>query len=258
LESTIEKRLSLHKDLAEQRQQNDALKSQMTQLQALANIGTATYMVAHEINNLLTPLANFATLALNNPDDKALAEKALRKAVRNCERASKIMESMLAVANGQTQEKKNTKLIVLVEDVFNCLCRDFSKDGITVDIRIPEDLRVWGVPVQVQQVLMNLILNAREAMLPRGGVLAIKAKETTDAVHIELNDTGCGIEQADLKKIFEPFFTTKVNKKSPSKRPGAGLGLAFVKKIVDAHGGTISVESRPARGSSFKITLPKP
>lgn len=266
MESTIEKRLSLHKKLAEQRQQNDALKSQMTQLQALANIGTAAYMVAHEINNLLTPLANFATLALNNQDDKALAEKALRKAVQNCERASKIMESMLAVANGQTQEKKNTKLIVLVEDVFNCLCRDFSKDGITVDIRIPEGLSVWAVPVQIQQVLMNLILNARDAMLPRGGVLTIKANDTTNTVQIEITDTGCGIEQADLKKIFEPFFTTKVDprlrreasKKSPSKRPGAGLGLAFVKKIVDAHGGAISVESRPARGSSFKITLPKP
>lgn len=255
--SIIEKRLSLHKHLAEQRQQKDALKSQMTQLQALANIGTATYMVAHEINNLLTPLANFATLALNNPGDKLLAEKALRKAVQNCERASEIMKSMLAVANGETQQKKNTRLMVLVEDIFNCLCRDFSKDGITVDIQIPEDLSVWSVPVQIQQVLMNLILNAREAMLPRGGVLTIKAEDTADSVQIELVDTGCGIEPADLERIFEPFFTTKVDKKSPSQRSGSGLGLVFVKKIIDAHGGSISVESKPARGSTFRITLPK-
>jgi len=253
----IEKRLSLHKHLADQRQRNDTLKSQMTQLQALANIGTATYMVAHEINNLLTPLANFATLALNNPDDKLLSEKALRKAVQNCERASEIMESMLAVANGETQQKKNTRLIVLVEDIFNCLCRDFSKDGITVDVQVPDDLTVLAVPVQIQQVLMNLILNAREAMLPRGGVLTIKAEETTDAIQIELADTGCGIEPADLERIFEPFFTTKVDKKSPSQRSGSGLGLVFVKKIIDAHGGSISVESKPARGSTFKITLPK-
>ncbi|MEE9370986.1 MAG: HAMP domain-containing sensor histidine kinase [Sedimentisphaerales bacterium] len=255
--SIIDKRLSLHKYLAEQRQQNDALKSQMTQLQALANIGTATYMVAHEINNLLTPLANFATLALNNPDDKLLSEKALRKAVQHCERASEIMESMLAVANGETQEKKNTRLVVLVEDIFRCLCRDFSKDGITVDIQIPEDLSVCSVPVQIQQVLMNLILNAREAMLPRGGVLTIKAENTADLVQIELTDTGCGIEPADLEKIFEPFFTTKVDNKSPSQRSGSGLGLVFVKKIIDAHGGSISVESKPARGSTFKISLPR-
>jgi signal transduction histidine kinase len=257
LTSIIEKRHSLHKDLVGQRQQNDALKSQMTQLQALANIGTATYMVAHEINNLLTPLANFATLALSNPEDKLLSEKALRKAVQNCERASEIMESMLAVANGETQEKKNTRLVVLVEDIFSCLCRDFSKDGITVDIQIPEDLSVWSVPVQIQQVLMNLILNAREAMLPRGGVLTIKAEDAADSVQIELADTGCGIKPADLEKIFEPFFTTKVDNKSPSQRSGSGLGLVFVKKIIDTHGGSISVESKPARGSTFKITLPK-
>ena len=105
---------------------------------------------------------------------------------------------------------------------------------------------------------MNLILNAREAMLPRGGVLTIKAHDTADSVQIELTDTGCGIEPADLEKIFEPFFTTKVDNKSPSQRSGSGLGLVFVKKIIDAHSGSISVESKPARGSTFRITLPKP
>jgi signal transduction histidine kinase len=254
----IEKRLSLHKHLANQQQQNDDLKSHLTALQALANIGTATCMVAHEINNLLTPLANFATLALNNPDDKLLSEKALQRVVRNCERASSIMESMLAVANSQTQEKKNTLLITLVEDIFTCLCRDFAKDGITVSIQIPKDLTVWAIPIQIQQVLMNLILNAREAMLPRGGILTIKAWDTTDAIQIELSDTGCGIEPANLKKIFQQFFTTKTNGKLSSQYSGSGLGLFFVKKTIDDHGGRVSVESEPGRGSTFKITLPKP
>lgn len=254
----IEKRLSLHKHLANQQQQNDALKSHLTHLQALANIGTATCMVAHEINNLLTPLANFAALALNDPDDKLLSEKALQKVIRNCEHASKIMESMLSMANGQTQEKQSSPLITLVENVFTCLCRDFAKDGITVNIQIPEDLTVWAVPIQIQQVLMNLILNARDAMLPRGGVLTIKASDTADAVQIELTDTGCGIEPANLKKIFQPFFTTKVNEKSPAQHSGSGLGLLFVKRIIDDHRGCVSVESKPAVGTSFKITLPKP
>ncbi len=254
----IEKRLSLHKHLANQQQQNDVLQSHITALQALANIGTATCMVAHEINNLLTPLANFATLALNNPNEKSLSEKALQKVVHNCERASKIMESMLAMANSQTQEKKNTVLIALVEDIFTCLCRDFAKDGITVNIQVPQDLTVWAVPIQIQQVLMNLILNAREAMLPRGGILTIKAWDTTDAVQIELSDTGCGIEPADLKMVFQPFFTTKANEKSPSQHSGSGLGLFFVKRVIDDHGGCVSVESKPAGGTTFKITLPKP
>jgi signal transduction histidine kinase len=254
----IEKRLSLHKHLANQQQQNDVLQSQFAALQALANIGTATCMVAHEINNLLTPVANFAALALKNPDDRPLSEKALQKIVHNCKHASKIMESMLTVANGQSQEKKNTLLIILVEDVFTCLCRDFAKDGITVNIQIPKDLAVWAVPAQIQQVLMNLILNARDAMLPHGGILTIKAGDAADAVQIELSDTGCGIEPASLKKIFQLFFTTKANERAPSQNSGSGLGLFFVKRVIDDHGGCVSVESKPAVGTTFKITLPKP
>ncbi|MHC4655915.1 MAG: sensor histidine kinase [Planctomycetota bacterium] len=256
--SIIEKRVSLHIRLAEHQQQNDALKTQNAQLQALANIGTVTHMIAHEMNNLLTPVGNYATLAMKSPDDKALVEKALQKTAQSCERATKIMESMLAMADGKMQEKKNARLIVLVEDIFTCLCRDFAKDGVTVNIQIPEDLRVWAVSVQIQQVLMNLILNARDAMLPRGGILDIKATENSDTVQIEVKDTGCGIKPDDLKNIFESFFTTKTDKSSASRCSGSGLGLAFCKKIIDAHGGRISVESKPAEGSRFTITLLKP
>jgi signal transduction histidine kinase len=257
LTSIIEKRLSLHKSMTDLQEENDALKSQVAQLQTLANIGTISYMIAHEINNLLTPLKSYASLALGNPEDKALAEKALQKAVQNCRRASEIMTSMLALASGKMDEKKNARLITLVEEVFTCLCRDFRKDGITVDIQIPEDLTVRAVPVQIQQVLMNLILNARDAMLPRGGVLTIKARESEDATEIELADTGEGIEPENLRNIFEPFFTTRAGKNLPSERSGAGLGLAFCKKIIDAHKGRISVESTVGEGSIFKITLPK-
>jgi signal transduction histidine kinase len=258
LTSIIEKRVSLHKRLAEHQQQNKALKSQITQLQALANIGTITHMIAHEMNNLLTPVGNYATLAMESPDDKRLVEKALAKTAKSYVRAAKIMGSLLAMADGKTQEKKNARLIVLIEEIFTCLCRDFSKDGITVKIQIPEELKVWAVPVQIQQVLMNLILNARDAMLPRGGILNIKATESSDAVQVEVADTGSGIEPGDMRKIFESFFTTKTDRSSASQHSGSGLGLAFCKKIIDAHGGCISVESQPDKGSTFTITLPKP
>jgi len=258
LASITEKRVCLHRCIKDQKQQNDALKSQLDQLQHLANIGTVSYMIAHEINNLLTPLKSYASLALNNFDDKALSEKALQKTVQNCERASNVMESMLALANNQTQEKKNTELLTLIEEVFRCLCRDFTKDGITVEISIPQGLMVWAVPVQIQQVLMNLILNARQAMLPRGGVLTIRADEKNDAVEVEIKDTGYGIKPADLECIFDPFFTTKNDKNSSSELSGAGLGLAFCKRVVEGHDGLISVESKPAHGSKFKIILPKP
>jgi signal transduction histidine kinase len=257
LASITGKRLSLHKYVEEQKQENDALKFQLAQIQHLANTGTISFMIAHEINNLLTPLRNYAAVALENPDDKNFVEKALQKTVRNCERASNIMESMLALANGQIQEKKNARLLALVEEIFTCLCRDFAKDGITVEIHIPEELTVWCVSVQIQQVIMNLILNARDAMLPRGGILCIKASENNDAVKIEVSDTGEGIEPADLKNIFDSFFTTKTNKSTPSENSGAGLGLAFCKKIITEHEGLISVESKSTKGSKFKITLPK-
>jgi signal transduction histidine kinase len=257
LASIIEKRLSLHQCLAEQQRQKDALQSHIAHLQVLANIGTVSYMIAHEINNLLTPVSSYAALALKNPDDKALARKVLEKTVRNCECASKIMESMLALANGENQQKQKVQLITLIEEIFSCLCRDFGKDGITVEIQIPQGLSVWAVPVQIQQVLMNLILNARDAMLPGGGLLAIRAIDKPDAVQIEVSDTGCGIKPADLKNIFVSFFTTKKNKNSTSQYSGSGLGLAFCKKVIEAHDGLISVESEPDKGSTFKISLPK-
>jgi len=257
LASIIGKRLSLHRQLANRQQQQDDLQSQIAHLQTLANIGNVSYMIAHEINNLLTPLKSYAGLALKNPDDKMLAKKTLEKTIQNCERASKIMESMLALANGEKQQKKNVQLTTLIDDIFGSLCRDFGKDGITVEIQIPKGMSVWAVPVQIQQVLMNLILNARDAMLPGGGILAIRAIEESDVVQIEVSDTGCGIEPDNLANIFDSFFTTKTGEKSQPHHSGSGLGLAFCKKVIDAHNGLISVESEPARGSTFKIILPK-
>ncbi|UCG56927.1 MAG: HAMP domain-containing histidine kinase [Phycisphaerales bacterium] len=256
--SIIEKRLSLHKELASRRQENAALKSQIVELQSRANIASASYMIAHEINNLLVPLSNYAALALGNREEAALVEKALTIAVRNCDRASKIMESTLAMANGQSQEKERVILADLVDDVFACLCRDFARDGITVRIQIPQHLAVWVVPVQMQQVLMNLILNARDAMLPGGGVLTIQASEEADVVRIGVVDTGCGIKPADMDNIFDSFFSTKARGDSPYEYSGSGVGLAFCRRIVDAHDGSISAESEPAKGSTFRITLPKP
>jgi signal transduction histidine kinase len=256
LTSIIERRLSLHQCLARQEEENRALKSQNLQLQALANLGSATCMIAHEINNLLTPLVSYAALAVQNPDDKKLAEKVLDKTVRNCQRASKIMQSMLAMANGQKQERETVSVKALVEEVFTCLCRDFGKDGITVETCIGDELRISCVPVQIQQVLMNLVLNARDAMLPGGGILRVSA--TADAGHIDLvvSDTGSGITPENLKNIFRPFFTTKTGRDGPAGT-GSGVGLAFCRRIVDAHGGEITVQSQTGQGSTFTVRLPR-
>ena len=255
--SITQKRLSLHRNLEKQQQENSNLKFQLTNLQHLANIGTASSMIAHEINNLLTPLRSYADLALSHPDDINLTQKALQKTVRNCEHASKIMESILTMSNGKNQKPENAQLLSLVEEVFTCLCRDFAKDGITVEICIPENLTLECVTVQIQQVLMNLIINARQAMLSRGGILSIKATETTESINIEVSDTGDGIKPADLERIFDSFYTTKERNGSSSEYSGTGLGLAFCKRVIEGHHGLISVESKPSEGSKFIITLPK-
>ena len=254
--SIIEKRRSLHKNLEVYQRQNDTLMLQVSHLQALANIGTTTCMVAHEINNLLTQLSCYADLALNTPEDKPLSEKALKKTVLNCDRAAKIMKSILAVANGESQQKVDFRLTGLIDEIFFCLCRDFKRDSITVNIEIPDDLTVFAVPVDIQQVLMNLILNARDAMLGRGGALTIKAHNTDSEVRIEVSDTGIGIEASELNKIFEAFYTTKKGDRS-MQSSGSGLGLAFCKKIVDSYDGSICVESTPNVKTIFIITLPK-
>lgn len=103
---------------------------------------------------------------------------------------------------------------------------------------------------------MNLILNARQAMLGKGGGLRISARQLPDSVQIEVADTGCGIETQNLIRIFDPFYTTK-NAESQSHRLGAGLGLAFCKKVIDGHNGIISVQSKPGDGTTFTIILPK-
>ncbi|OHB56054.1 MAG: hypothetical protein A2Y12_17580 [Planctomycetes bacterium GWF2_42_9] len=253
--SIIEKRRSLNKEISEQLQQKKELEVRLTRLQALANLGTLTAMVAHEINNILTPLGNYASVALGRPGDKELTEKALKKTVHNSNRASEILESILSIVNGEAAEKKICRLKQLLGEVFSCISRDFEKDCIKVKQEIPEDLDISVVPVQMQQVLMNLILNAREAMLPGGGSLIIEAKDAGDSVIITVADSGSGISPENMAKVFQPFFTTKTPT-SPAARAGAGLGLHFCKEIVESHNGTIEVESQ-GNGTKFTIILPK-
>ena len=256
--SLIQQRRSLHKDVEQGRRENKALKGQLIKLQPLANIGSASSMIAHEINNLLTPLGTFAELALNHIEDQALVEKALKKAVLNCTRASKVMESMMALANGQQQPKETVTVSDLVDDIFTCLCRDFSKDGIQVNLEIPSDLQIHAVTIQIQQVLMNLVLNAREAMLAQGkGTLTLSAYGGTGYVTLEVSDTGHGISQDDLQRIFDRFYTTKDSSNQDEECCGTGLGLSFCQTVVDSHHGTLRVESELGQGTTFKIVLPQ-
>ena len=259
----LARRQTLHRSLEHVVNQNRQLRSEMAQMQALANLGLVSAMIAHEMNNILTPLGSYAQLAINNPADKALRDKVLGKTVLNSSRAGRILESMLAMANGRGCEKQFCNLKELTDEVFACMGRNFGKDKIRVIIEIDSDTEVWAEAVAIEQVLMNLILNAREAMSAgaggRGGVLTISAgKDDDSSVWLTVSDTGCGIATENLVRVFEPFFTTKTGDgKSQSKRHGAGLGLAFCKRVVEDHDGAIRVESEPGKGTAFRIRLPR-
>jgi signal transduction histidine kinase len=258
LTSIIEKRRNLHLELKKQKAKTKKLGKELDGVAPLVGVGASMAMIAHEINNLLTPLGSYAALALKHSDDHELACKVLERTCENCKHASEVVQAILSVVNGRKQEKERVNLSRLVDKVFRCICRDLSKDNIRVEINIPDDLTVNVVPVKLQQVLMNLVLNAREAMLGSGGTLSIKAQTSKEQVTIEVRDSGCGIEKKYLTRMFEPFFTTKNGQGDNNMvQSGSGLGLYLCQRVIDEHGGTISVESEPDMGSTFIITLPE-
>lgn len=248
--SLLENRKSLHRQIVDSQMQFEALENKLHQLQPLANLGMAWAMTAHELNNLLAPILSYAQLALQNPKDAKLSEKALLKAERLSTQAGQMLEKVMILANPGSAQTETCRITALLDDVFGCIGRDFSKDKIKPVLEIDEKLCITADPNALRQVLMNLLINAREAMKEKGGTLRINAAEEAEFVRIEISDTGCGIDPEKLRDIFTPFYTD-------GKDNGNGLGLAFCQKVIESHGGCISVDSQIGQGTHFKILLPK-
>ena len=234
------------------------LEQQIQSIQKLASLGTMACLAAHEYRNMLVPIINYCELALSHEDDAELARKALEKTVRHGNRAAQVVESMLGMARENNSDHRCVLVRDVIESCFDCLARDLTKDGITVKLDVPDDLEVSIVPGRLEQVILNLIINARQAMLKGGGTLTIRAERPgkDGAVSIDLKDTGCGIDIEPIERIFEPFFSTKTEADRADQR-GSGLGLSVCKTIIEAHGGEISVSSSPGRGTTFTIVLPQ-
>jgi signal transduction histidine kinase len=254
---------SLLQPLAEAQKQLDSLREQLTETQRLAAIGAIAAVIAHEFNNLLTPIVSYSQYALASAQgespDMELIKKALTKAFQSAEKAGKICASMLGLARGQpSMGPVNVK--TLVDEVLTVLAREPRKDGIALRVQVDPDLVTHGDAVQLEQVLLNLLINARQSMLGRGGSLTVKGARSDDGpsqVKLQVIDTGCGIPERNLPKIFQPFFTTKGTAGKGEVR-GTGLGLAICKEIIERHGGRIDVESQDGRGTTFTILLPLP
>ncbi len=255
----LNQRKNIYRQLEDSEKKIKDLENQLIFAQKLATMGTMSCLVAHEFNNLLMPIVNYSELALKHPDDDKLIRKTLEKTIKQGLQAGSIIESILGMTRAESLEFNNINLLRVVQESFKCLARDFSKDGISVVINVPEDIEVYAIHSQLQQVLLNLIINARQAMLEaRRGTLTVSAVEVADSgvVEIAVEDTGTGIAQENLDKIFEAFFTTKRDNKNPEKQ-GTGLGLMICKQIIEAHHGEISVSSEHGKGTKFTIVLPK-
>ncbi len=240
--------------LVELQAQLDQLRAQVRQAQQLSTLGIAAATIAHEVNNLLTPLLGYAKAALNT-NDAGLQVKALTVTVRNVEMLSAMADRVLEISAAKEPTRESVSLRSVIDDAAASLCRDLSKDGIRLLVQVDESLTVWVDRLQLQQVLFNLFLNAREAMAKgHTGRLAVSAVRRGDQVSIEVTNTGDCIPPELLPEVFEPLRSSKGVTPNGRHRC-SGLGLALCRDLVEENGGSISVTSDPEAGTSFTITL---
>ena len=231
------------------------LKEQLAQAQKLTALGELVSITTHEFNNVLMTIINYAKFGLRHKD-QASREKAFEKILSAGNRAAKLTNGVLGIARNRSTGREATDLAALVEETLVLLERELNKYRIKVEKYfqpIPEAL-VNGN--QIQQVLLNLVINARQAM-SGGGRLIIRLSHDAEANMIDLmvRDYGSGIPADKLRHIFDSFFTTKSGPDASGKG-GTGLGLSTCRDIIESHQGRIRVESTPGKGTAFTLKLP--
>lgn len=226
------------------------LEDQLVQNEKLTSIGLLAAGVAHEVNTPLAVISNYSQILRKemSPDDMRV--RLLDKITSQTFRASEIVNSLLNFSRTSATEFTDVDLHQVLNDTVSLLEHQLRKGRIRVEYRLQAESPVTsGNAGKLQQVFLNLVLNARDAM-PDGGVLEVETEGRGSTIEISIKDTGTGIQPDHLKKIYDPFFTTKAIGK------GTGLGLAVAYGIVQEHGGHIAVESRVGAGTCFRLELP--
>src|SRR5487761_695060 len=242
-----------------------ALEAQLWQAQKFEAIGQLAGGIAHDFNNMLGAILGWVELGIDESAQSPPLQGYFRKVQCQAERAAVLTKQLLAFGRRQILEPRNIDLNRAIRDVTGLLGKVIGSD-IELKLSLAGDLpAVKADPTQTEQVIMNLCLNARDAM-PHGGKLEVRTvraeiedsacrsrKEATPGFYVELIvcDTGTGMDAATVLRIFEPFFTTKEVGK------GTGLGLAVVYGIVKQHGGFIHVDSEPGSGTQFHVFFPE-
>ncbi len=236
-------------------QQIEILKQQLAQAQRLTALGELVSTTTHEFNNVLMTILNYAKHGLRHRDDKT-RQKAFEKIFGAATRAAKITNGVLGIARNRATGQEPTDLTKLIEDTLVLLERELSKYRIALDKHLHPVPEAVVNGNQIQQVILNLLINARQAM-SGGGRLVLKLwhDAEADTVNLMIRDNGCGIPPDKLPHIFDSFFTTKSGPDASGKG-GTGLGLSMCRDIIEAHHGRIRVESTVGRGTAFTLILP--
>jgi len=241
--------------LAHPQTETEALRQQLLQAQRLSSVGELASSVAHEFNNILATIINYAKIGSRNQNAASQAQ-AFEKILRGSQRAAGIVNSMLGFARNNSVQRERTDIVALVEEVFLLTEKDLGKHRVQLEKRFHGRPVAVIVPGQIEQILVNLVINSRQAM-PTGGRMRVEVGENAagDTVEIKIADNGVGITPENLRQIFEPFFTTK----APDEygRGGTGLGLSVCRQIIEQHHGRIRVESVVGKGATFTVKLPK-
>lgn len=226
------------------------LEEQLQISEKMASLGLLAAGVAHEVNTPLTGISSYTQMLLQGADADDPTTKVLEKIERQTFRAAKIVNGLLNLARPAQVDSGPVDINGVVNDVLSLLEHQFKTGSIQVRKELASTSpTVQGIEYKLQQVFLNLFLNARDAM-PKGGWLSIATRIGVDEAAIEIADTGSGIPADHLSRIYDPFFTTKDIGK------GTGLGLSITYGIVQEHGGTITCDSSPGHGTRFTLTLP--
>jgi two-component system NtrC family sensor kinase len=230
------------------------LERRLMQADKLSSIGLLAAGVAHEVNTPLAVISTYAQMLAKQISGDEQKAPLLEKIARQTFRASEIVNSLLNFSRTSPTEFVPVDLNKVLRETLTLVEHQFAKSSVKVDLVLDDGITlIKGSPGKLQQVFLNLFLNARDAIEsggPSGGRLTIETERGDGAVRVKVSDTGTGIAPQNLARIFDPFFTTKGAVK------GTGLGLSVSYGIVREHGGDIEVQSQPGKGTQFVLTFP--
>jgi signal transduction histidine kinase len=226
------------------------MEDQMLQNEKLTSLGLLAAGVAHEVNTPLAVISNYIQMLGKQIPADDPKQKTIERIVKQTFRASEIVNNLLNFSRTGSAESADVDLNSVLEETLTLVQHPFKTARVNVIRNYAQRLPpVLGSTTRLQQVFLNLFLNARDAM-PSGGMLEVRTAAYNGSIEVEVTDTGSGIPPEHLHRIFDPFFTTK------STGKGTGLGLSVSYGIIKEHAGKVDVRSTPGKGTSFRLEFP--